>query len=116
MAEEDFGTDICWNASTTTLGVVSGNDNMSQSIINRLQTTYDELDWVYEDYGCNYRDYLGLKTNDESLEFVKNSIRDSLENDDRIGEFDLELSYLGDGVVNVLLNVDGTGLEFNLGE
>ena len=56
------------------------------------------------------------KPDDESLEFVKNSIKDSLESDDRIGGFDLELSYVGDGVVNVLLNVDGTGFEFNLGE
>lgn len=116
MAEDDFGTDISWNASTTELGTVTGEENMIQSIKNRLQTSYDELDWVYEDYGCNYRDYLGLKSDDESLEFVKNSIKDSLEADDRIGGFDLELSYVGDGVVNVLLNVDGTGFEFNLGD
>ena len=49
MAEDDFGTDISWNASTTELGTVTGEENMIQSIKNRLQTSYDELDWVYED-------------------------------------------------------------------
>lgn len=113
---DDFGTDICWNNNTNDLGTVTGEDNLKQSIVNRLTTTYEELGWVYTDYGCNYRDYLGLKTNDESLEFVKNSIKESLEKDDRIESFDLDLSYLGDGVVNVLLVVDGVSLDFNLGE
>ena len=116
MAEDDFGTDIDWTGSTTELATVTGEDNMIQSIKNRLSTTYEELGWVYTDYGCNYRDYLGLKSTDESLEFVKNSIKDSLEADDRIGNFDLELSYVGSGVVNVLLVVDGSSFEFNLGD
>ena len=47
---------------------------------------------------------------------MKNSIKDSLEADDRIGSFDLELSYVGDGVVNVLLMVDGSSFDFNLGD
>ena len=112
----DFGTDISWNSSETSLGTVTGEDNLVQSVINRLNTSYDELAWVYNDYGCNYRRYLGLKSNDTSLEFIKNSIKQSLEEEERIEEYDLELSYIGDGVVNVIMNIDGTNLNINLGE
>jgi phage baseplate assembly protein W len=113
---DDFGTDLSWNTSETSLGTVTGKDNLQQSVINRLNTTYDELNWVYGNYGCNYRDYLGLKSNKTTLEFIKNSIKQSLEEDDRIGDYSLELSYIGDGVINVILDIDGTTLDFNLGE
>jgi phage baseplate assembly protein W len=113
---EDFGTDLCWNSSETTLGTVTGEDNLKQSIINRLNTRYEELNWVYANYGCNYRDYLGLKNNDTTLEFIKNSIKQSLEEETRIETYDLELSYIGDGVIKVILNIEGVNFDFNLGE
>lgn len=113
---EDFGTDLCWNSSETTLGTVTGDNNIKQSVINRLNTRYEELNWVYNDYGCNYRDYLGLKNNDTSLEFIKNSIKQSLSEESRIENYDLELSYLGNGVINIILNIEGVKLDFNLGE
>lgn len=112
----DFGTDISWNQSNTKLGTVTGEENLLQSIINRLNTSYEEFAWVYEGYGCNYRDYLGLKSNETNLEFIKNSIKQSIEEEERIEDYDLELSYIGDGKVNVILNIDGTNMEFNLGE
>lgn len=114
MANDDFGTDLCWNSTVDKLETVTGDDNLTQSIRNRLSTTYDELGWIYEDYGCNYRDYLGLKTDDESLEFIKNSIQQSLEEDDRIGEFELDVSYQGDGKVNCVIIVDGVTVEVDL--
>lgn len=116
MVSEDFGTDLSWNKSTTELATVSDNENLLQSVANRLNTTYEELAWVYTDYGCNYRDYLGSKADNNSLEFIKNSIRQSLEEEERIGSFDLSLSYIGDGVINVVLNIDGTDLELELGD
>ena len=94
---EDFGTDLCWN-NETTLGTVTGDDNLKQSIINRLNTTYDELNWIYADYGCNYRDYLGLKANETTMEFIKNSIKQSLEEEPRIEDYELDISNKGDGV------------------
>ena len=113
---EDFGTDLCWNSSETRLGTVTGDDNIKQSIINRLNTRYEELNWVYSDYGCNYRDYLGLKNNDTTLEFIKNSIKQALEEESRIESYDLELFYMGNGVINIILNIEGVKLDFNLGE
>jgi len=111
----DYGTDLTWT-NDTTLQTVSDTDNVEQHIRNRLTTNYEELGWVYESYGCNYRQYLGMKVNDESLEFIKNSISQSLEEDENIEDYDLSLSYLGDGVINIILNVDGDEFDFNLGE
>ena len=111
---DDFGTDISWNQSTDTLGTVTGKDNMTQSIINRLNTTYTELNWVYPSYGCNYRDYLGMKADNTSLEFIKNSLKQALDEEERITEYDLNVEYAGDGKVWVDLCVDGTSMEFEL--
>ena len=111
----DYGTDLTWT-NEPVLSTVKNDDNTLQHIRNRLQTSYDELNWIYDSYGCNYRNYLGSKTKDEQLEFIKNSIGQSLKEDEGIDEFDLSLSYLGDGVINIILKVDGEEFNFNLGE
>ena len=111
----DYGVDLTWN-NNTTLETVENEENVLQHIKNRLTTTYNELNWIYPNYGCNYRQYLGKKVDKESLEFIKNSISQSLKEDNLINEFDLSLSYLGNGVINIILNIDGTDFNFNLGE
>lgn len=110
----DYGVDLQWtnDASLTT---VKNEDNVLQHIKNRLQTNYEELDWVYDNYGCNYKQYLGLKANSESLEFIKNSITQSLKEDEFIDDFDLSLSYIGNGVINIVLNINGEYFDFNIG-
>ena len=112
----DFGTDLSWNKSSTSLEVVTDDENIIQSVTNRLNTTTDELAWLYTNYGCNYYEYLGLKKNNTSLEFIKNSIKQALDNDERITSYDLELSYIGDGGINVLLNIYGVNLDLQLGD
>lgn len=107
----DFGTDLNWNGSETELTTVTADENILQSIKNRLNTDYDELNWIYANYGCNYKQFLGSRATDTSLEFIKNSIKQSLDEEERIENYDLELSYL-DGKINIILNIDGT--EFNL--
>lgn len=111
----DYGTDLKWTDNSI-LTTVKNEDNVVQHIKNRLQTGYEELNWIYDSYGCNYRHYLGSKTKDEELEFIKNSIRQSLKEDEGIDEFDLDLSYRGDGVINIILEIEGNVFDFNLGE
>ncbi len=109
----DFGTDLNWNGSETELTTVTGDENIIQSVKNRLNTDYDELNWIYNNYGCNYRQFLGDRATDTSLEFIKNSIKQSLDEEDRIDSYDLELSYI-DGIINIVLNIGGTEYEFKL--
>lgn len=111
----DFGTDLNWNGSETELTTVTGDDNIIQSVTNRLNTDYDELNWIYNQYGCNYKQFLGSRATDTSLEFIKNSIKKSLDEEERIDGYDLELSYM-DGKINIILNIDGTEFEVNLEE
>lgn len=111
----DFGTDLNWNGSETELKTVTGDDNIIQSVKNRLNTDYDELNWIYNNYGCNYKQFLGDRATDTTLEFIKNSIKQSLDEEERIDDYDLELSYI-EGKINIILNIDGTEFEFNLEE
>lgn len=111
----DFGTDLNWNGSETELTTVTGDENILQSIKNRLNTDYEELNWVYNNYGCNYRQFLGSMATDTALEFIKNSIKQSLDEEERIDGYDLELSYM-DGKINIILNIEGTEFKFDLEE
>lgn len=111
----DYGVDLHWS-NNPNLTTVKDEDNVLQHIKNRLQTSYEELNWVYDNYGCNYRQYLGSKTNDEQLEFIKNSVTQSLQEDENISDFDLSLSYIGNGAINIILNIDGNVFDFNLGD
>ena len=111
----DFGTDLNWNGSETELTTVTADENIIQSVKNRLNTDYDELNWIYNNYGCNYKQFLGSRATDTSLEFIKNSIKNSLDEEERIENYDLELSYM-DGKINIILNIDGSEFEFNLEE
>ena len=54
----DYGTDLQWTDNPV-LSTVKNDDNVVQHIKNRLQTGYEELNWIYDSYGCNYRHYLG---------------------------------------------------------
>ena len=109
----DYGTDLKWTDDTR-LQTVTGDDNTAQHIINRITTDYSELDWIYNHYGCNYRQYLGFKSNNESLDLIKNCIQQSLNEDDLIDEYNLELSYAGNGKISIIITVDGTVIEFDI--
>lgn len=111
----DFGTDLNWNGSETKLTTVTGDENIIQSVKNRINTDYDELNWIYNNYGCNYKQFLGNRATNTTLEFIKNSIKQSLDEEERINGYDLELSYIKDKII-IILNIDGTEFEFNLEE
>ena len=46
----------------------------------------------------------------------RNTGRSSIKSLDDIESYDLELSYMGNGVINIILNIEGVKLDFNLGE
>lgn len=86
-------------------------DNLIQAVINRLNTTLDELDLFYEDYGTILRDFLGWKAEDDTLDFIKSEVDNVLLNDPRVMAHESEVSYTGEGTVNidvVLYTVNGS--------
>jgi phage baseplate assembly protein W len=96
--------DIKWSYENQDLVVVEDTDNMIQAILNRLNTNTDELDYLYNNYGCDLRQFLGLPTNETTLGLVKNVITDTLNQDERIELMDLDLSYKDTNTLNILLS------------
>lgn len=109
----DYGTDLEWTTDLT-LQTVSGADNTAQHIINRINTVYEELNYIYDTYGCSYTGYMGRKSDDTVLELIKNSITQSLKEDSLIGDFDLSLSYKDTNTINIVVVIDATRVEFEI--
>ena len=108
--------DLKWDYNNGDVAVVSDKDDIAQAILNRLNTDTDELDYLYDDYGCNLRQYLGLPATDTTLEMVKNTISDTLSRDERLTLLDLTLSYKTGGVINILVrcSFNDEDIEMNL--
>ena len=98
MLEEDItelGTDIIstWEFKDGDLVLVNNDTNLVQSIVNRLNCEYDSLDAFYYEYGTSLSSFLGFKASNETLEFIKIEINETLQQDPRINEFDVEAEY-----------------------
>lgn len=99
----DVNTD--WSFVDGDLVLVDNADNMVQSIINRLNCGYDELDLYYFEYGSDISKFLGFKSSDEALEFIKIEVENTLEQDPRLNDFTVETSYNNDGDVCLALSI-----------
>ena len=77
----ELGADLNrnWEFKDGDLLLVENKDNLVQSILNRLNSDYDSLDLFYYDYGSVLSNFLGWKHNDETLEFIRLEIEDTLE-------------------------------------
>lgn len=87
----DFNSN--WEFKDGDLKIVDNNDNLVQSILNRLNCDYDSLDLYYSDYGSVLTTFLGWKKSDKTLEFIKLEVTNALEQEPRIDEFDIEVEY-----------------------
>lgn len=80
-------------------------DNLVQSIVNRLNTEYDSLDLFYEEYGSFFNQYIGWKATKDNLKFIILEIENTLENENRIRNFEVNLDYKGDGHLVINLQI-----------
>ena len=95
--------DIKWDYINGDVAIAEDTDNIIQAILNRLNTDTDELDYLYDNYGCDLRQFLGLPADDTTLEMVKNVISDTLKYDERLTLMDMTLSYKDTSTLNILL-------------
>ena len=81
-----LGTDISsnWNFKDGDLVLVSDEDNIIQSIANRLKTLNGYLNLFYINYGSNLITFSGWKPNDETLSFIKLEVENVLDQDPRL--------------------------------
>lgn len=117
----DFGKDI--NSSWTLnengdLNIAKDNENLAQSIVNRLNCYKPNLSVYYDDgYGGFLHSYLGRRRTQETLDFMKIEVDTILSQDTRLTSFSSSLSYDPDGIVCIDLVVsvsDDEDVELNL--
>mgnify|MGYP002523870592 FL=1 len=103
----EVGTDINSKWTLTNDGdlkIVNDEENMVQSIGNRLSCYQPSMEVYYEQYGGFLTSYLGQRKTSETLDFMKIEIDTMLKQDPRIEEFTSTLSYSEKGV-NVILKL-----------
>ena len=115
----ELGADLNknWEFKDGDLLLVENKDNLVQSILNRLNSEYDSLDLFYYDYGSVLSNFLGWKHNDETLEFIRLEIEDTLEQEPRLNDFSVGVSYNEIGKILIELYIvfnDETDLSLSL--
>ena len=110
MEEEvlyDLGVDL--NSEFTfangDIALVSYQDNLVQSIVNRLNTELNELDLFYEDYGSIITSFLGWKANDETISFMNSELNKVLNEEPRLTGFEFNINYTGEGNIRIDLTL-----------
>lgn len=85
----ELGVDInsSWNFKNGDVVLVKYEENIEQSIINRLSCKLDALDIFYDYYGSNLDEFLGWLRNDITLEYIRIEVEDVLRQDPRINSF-----------------------------
>ena len=95
--------DLKWEYVKGDACVVSDRENMIQAVVNRLNTE-DELDFLYDNYGCDLKQFLGLPATEVTLEMVKNVIVNALSYDKRLEILNIDLSFVENAKLNILIH------------
>ena len=114
---DDIGTDIksSWSLNEHgDLEIVSDEQNMVQSIVNRFNCWLNAFDLYYLEYGSILQSFLGWRRIEETLGFMKIEIENTLNQDPRIIDYDLNLEFNDSGGVDIHLNIPINGDDFEL--
>ena len=112
----DIGTDIKsdWTFTDGDLNIISDEENLKQSILNRFSVYDGTFKFFYAEYGSVLCNYFGFRKDETTLEFMKIELERVLLQDPRIQGFDLDLSYVEDGVrVELTVNLSDADVELN---
>ena len=119
----ELGTDINsnWEFKDGDLTLVDNEENIIQSIVNRLNCEYDSLDLYYFEYGSSLSSFLGFPNTPETLEFIKIEIESTLQQDPRLHSFDIEAFYIDTGEIGINIHIvfneeDDMSLSLVIGE
>lgn len=91
----DLGVDLNSNFTFANrdIALVSYQDNLIQSVVNRLNTELNELDLFYDDYGSILTQLFGWRSNDESISFIESELEKVLSEEPRLTSFDYNVEY-----------------------
>lgn len=101
----ELGTDFnsLWEFKDGDLVLIDNDTNLVQSIVSRLNCEYDSLDDYYYEYGTDLSSFLGFKSSNETLEFIKIEVTETLQQDPRINSFEVATEY--DKDKNVIIHI-----------
>lgn len=113
----ELGTDInsSWSFKEGDLNLISGKQNLIQATRNRLNTALNSLDNFYLEYGSILWRFMGWRSEPITLKFMEIEIRNCLNQDPRLTEYTLDLSYTDKDTVliNIFVTYDDE-TEFNM--
>lgn len=98
----DFKSDF--NFVDGDLELVSGTDNLSQSIANRLNTQIGTMSEFYNTYGSILNDFIGNHSDETVLSFMQIEVETTLKQDPRLIDATVELNYESNGNVRIDVN------------
>ena len=100
---KELGTDIKtgFNFENGDLKTITDKENLVQAITNRLNTTQGTFDLFYNEYGGILHQYHNWKANEITLKFMEIDIRNILNQDPRLKNYDLTLKYTAEGAVKI---------------
>ena len=98
----EIGTDISakWEFKDGDLVLATHEDNILQSIRNRLNNHYGSLGLYYNEYGSFLQLFLGWRKTPDTLKFLKKEIINTLQQDPRLQNLTVDLAYADKGTVN----------------
>ena len=77
--------------------VVLDDENMVDACIRRLDTRLDST--LYDEYGSDLGDLLGLRKSDVNLQFLSQSIQSCLSQDERLSDITVNCEYSENGIL-----------------
>lgn len=83
--------------------LVRDEENMVQAVTNRLTCWLSGLDLYYLEYGSVLTSFLGWKREDETLKFMRIELDNTLKQDPRMPDYDLDLEFNDNGGINMHL-------------
>ena len=113
----ELGTDInsSWSFKDGDLKLVSDKENLIQATRNRLNNALNSLDDFYLEYGSILWRFMGWRSEPITLKFMEIEIRNCLNQDPRLTEYTIDLSYTDKETVliNIFVTYDDE-TEFNM--
>lgn len=112
----EIGTDLksTWTFKNGDLTTVTDDENLKQSIYNRITTPDGTYRHFYTNYGSVLEPYLGYQKTQTTLEFLKIELERVLLQDPRLQDFKINLEYHEQGVkVDLRVNINGTNTTLN---
>lgn len=113
----ELGTDInsSWSFKDGDLKLISDKENLIQATRNRLNNALNSLDDFYLEYGSILWRFMGWRSEPITLKFMEIEIRNCLNQDPRLTEYTLDLSYTDKETVliNIFVTYDDE-TEFNM--